>query len=370
MTITTIKNEVVFGGEVMKDIKNMVKNLKKDKDVQVLNNAVFQFGNDQLTVTAASIKNGNVSIVSKFDVDTQGGSSLLVPFDVIKKVTHIKKDSQYKFEVNDNKTVSFYKNGAIQQFPFLGAENFPKLPKLKGDPIGNVNYDEVLNLNKALTSIAKTETRPVLQTVLLRDGKIASTDSHRLFQTASQVEHSDDLKLHETGIKKLKDVFNKKDNITVTIDNNYISYSNDSTNVVIGLYKGSNYPELSRLIPEYFNTEFTIYNTREFTQAIKDASDAVIDERNNVVKFEITKDELIITAGHVDSRKYYNKVQIDNFSGEDLTIQMSGKYLLDGLKQLNADSVSFKFVGRMRPFVISPANNGEALSLILPVRTY
>ncbi len=370
MTITTLKNEMVFNGEVMKSVRDMIKSLKKEKDVQILNNAAFQFEDNELVITVASVRDGNVSIVSKFDITTQGEGSFLIPFDVIKKTTHIKKDSQYKFEVNDNKTVSFYKNGAIQQFPLLDVGGFPKLPNVKGEQIGQVDYSEILNLNKALNSIAKMETRPVLQTVLLRDGKMASTDSHRLFQTASQVSHSDDLKLHEIGIKKLKDVFNKNDNINVSVDSHFISYSNENTSVIIGLYNGSNYPDLSRLIPEEFRTEFTIYNAKEFTQIIKDASDSVLDERNNVVKFEIIKNELVITAGNIDSGKYFNKIEIDNFDGDDLTIKMSGKYLHDGLKQLDADSVSFKFVGSMRPFVITPADNEEALSLILPVRTY
>ena len=366
-TMVKVNTKVVIDGEIMKSIKNMVKSVKKNREFEVLNYAKFDIDNDVLSVTVSHLE---FTLQQSFNVDAEGVGSFLIPFDIIRKVTHIKKDSQYTFQVINDNTVEFNKNGAIQRINTLNVNEYPKQINAKFDYINNVSFDEVLNLNKALISVSKTETRPILTGVLIRDSKIASTDSHRLFMTKSQIKHDEDITITSPGIKKLKDVFNKNDsNIEVYISDEYIKFKTDNKTVIIKQLAG-NYPELERLISSHHQTEFVINNVKEFNQIIKDAATITKDVHNNVIEFEISENQLIVTASDPNVGSYKNTININSFVGDDLKISMNGKYLLDGIKQIDGDSLHFKFIGSMRPFMISENGNDNTLSLILPVRTF
>ena len=56
-------------------------------------------------------------------------------------------------------------------------------------------------------------------------------------------------------------------------------------------------------------------------------------------------------------------------NGKELKIAMNGKYLLDALKALEAETVMMSFNTSVSPFTVENADGGASQYLILPVRT-
>lgn len=366
-TLMEVRTQVTIDGETMKAIKNMLKSIKKNREFEVLNYVKFDIDNDVLNVTVSQL---DFTLQQLFNVDAEGAGSFLIPFDIIRKVTHIKKDSQYTFQVINDNTVEFNKNGATQRINTIDVNEYPKQINAKFDYIGSVNYDEILNLNKALLSVGKSESRPILHSVLIREGKIVSTDSYRLFKADSQINYSDDIKFNLSGVKKLKDMFNKKDgNISVFINDQYIKFELDNKVVIIRQIEDK-YPEVDRVIPTDFNLEFIVDNVEQFEQIIKDASEVSKEYPNNVIHFEIVGSQLKITSKSAYG-SYENSIEINkNSLGDSFKISMNGKYILDAIKQVESNQLHFKFIDHLRPFTITKPYNDNVLTLVLPVRTY
>ncbi len=377
---------VRFDGEIMKEIKNIVKGNKKDKELPILNTLKFSFDNNKMKVI---YKNQDYSITQSFGSDsvvTSGSSEFLMDFEIIKKLTHINNEENYSFQILENE-IKFIRNDekitmntfSIKEYDFINniENNFTH--------IDSINYDEVLKINSALLSISKLNSRPILNNVLIRDRMIHSTDSHRLFRANSDIKYDNDIKLAHDGVKKLKDVFNKNEEIQLLIDEDdsfdenkevykdkYACFKSGDKKVEIKMNRNS-YPELNRLIPTDFTTEIVISNVKEFNQIIQNATKNSKDMHNNPIILTITNSTLKVTSKKSEEYSvdnYIKTIDVDSFYGEDLKIVVNGKYLLDGIKQLNTkESIRCQFSGSMRPFTIKPKDNKQnVLSLILPIR--
>lgn len=362
--------EVTISGKQMKDIKKMTTSVKKQA-IEALNYLKFDITESNLKVELQSNEyNSNFILKRSFEVESSGNGGFLVPINTIRQLKNIKNDDKFKFKNIKDNVVEFIKNNATQTIYTLEVNKFPKVQQSKFDYVGSVNYDEILNLNKALLSVGKSEGRPILHSVLIREGKIISTDSHRLFKANSQINYSDDIKLNPSGVKKLKDMFNKKDdNISIFTNDQYIKFELDNKVAMIRQIEGK-YPEVDRIIPTDFNLEFIVDNVEQFEQIVKDASEINKDHPDNVIHFEIVGSQLKITSKSAYG-SYENSVEINKNSLEDsFKISMNGKYILDAIKQVESNQLHFKLIDHLRPFTMTKPNNDNVLALVLPVRTY
>lgn len=362
--------EVMISGKQMKDIKKMTTSVKKQV-IEALNYLKFDITESNLKVELQSNEHNSSFILKRsFEVESEGSGSFLVPINTIRQLKNIKNNDKFKFKNIKNNVVELIKNNATQSIYTLEVNKFPKLKQSKFDYIGSVNYNEILNLNKALLSVGKSESRPILHSVLIREGKIISTDSYRLFKADSQINYNDDIKLNPSGVKKLKDVFNKKDgNISVFTNDQYIKFELDNKVAMIKQIEGK-YPEVDRIIPIDFNIEFIVDNTEQFEQIVKDASEVSKEHPNNIINFEIIENQLKITSKSTYG-SYENRIEINKNSLENsFKISMNGKYILDAIKQVESNQLHFKLIDHLRPFIMTKPNNDNVLALVLPVRTY
>lgn len=368
-TNTLSKVRVRMDGKAVKELKKVVKGAKRDKELDVFNHVSVTADGNNIVVRFACDK-GNTIIDRKFSAETAGTGTFLFPVGGLKQVKGVKNSDVYTFE-NENDTIKLDKNGASRTFN--GCPNdFPAMKKEAYTKIGAIDYTDVVKLVAATVSTAKTETRPVLQNVLIRDGYVASTDSFRMYKTDIEVESERDLLLHFSGVKKLKDIFNKQDGeITVFIGEMYAKFESAGKAVYIQSDDG-NYPQLDRLIPGTSKTSFSVTDLPVFMQVIDDAHQVTKKEKNNVIRMNIDKKGVLVIGATSDVGDVFEaEYVVDGFCGEALNIAFNGTYLLEALKQLEKDGASdkivFGFNGNVRPFTIEC---DESMALILPVRMY
>ena len=67
---------------------------------------------------------------------------------------------------------------------------------------------------------------------------------------------------------------------------------------------------------------------------------------------------------------FLEDLNIISFEGNPFVISCSGKYLIDALKAMSADEITFSFSGELKPLIITDANDPSITQLISPVRTY
>lgn len=359
---------VQLTGKEMKEVKKMVTGYKKrGVIVPALLNAKFTIDSEGLTVTVA---HNDYILNIYFEVETEGKGSFLVPIEVIQRLKGIKNDDTFSISsIEDNKKIELISNGTKRVFITEYVDNYPALSKSRYDYVSSIDHDDILKLNDAAISVSFMESRPILQYVLIRDEHIYSTDSHRLYASKTNIKHDSDITVFYAGIKYLKSLFDKKQDTKLFVNDTHVKFNQGKSSIILRQGEG-NYPDVKRLIPDHSTTSFAINDKKALTDIIKDAATVTASERNNVIKFKITKNELIITSKNEKKGEFEAITPIHNMQGEELKLMMSGKYVLEGLKQLHSDSIELRFNGHMRPFTMNSDNNENEFALILPVRMF
>ena len=101
-------------------------------------------------------------------------------------------------------------------------------------------------------------------------------------------------------------------------------------------------------------------------QAIDRASLLAREERNNVVRFLQMKESIIeISSNSPEIGKVEETLKQLTCMEKNLKISFSAKYMMDALKAIDGQDVTFQFTGAMRPFILNSVHDDTILQLIL-----
>lgn len=229
-------------------------------------------------------------------------------------------------------------------------------------------------INQTVISISTNESRPILTGVnfIVEDNQLVcvATDSYRLSKKIMDVaiQTPEDLNIIVPGkslqelVKILTDV---NDIVEIHLSNNMISFKLDNIIFQSRLISGK-YPDTKRLIPNKFGLELVVVR-QELIDVIDRVSLLSREGATNIIKFDIFEDKTVISLDSPEIGKVIEEIHPLKQTGSLIRIGFNSKYLLDALKVLDADEVTMKFTGEVRPFIIQ-SNDETITQLILPVR--
>ncbi len=157
--------------------------------------------------------------------------------------------------------------------------------------------------------------------------------------------------------------------VSITINKANATFSYDDTEMTCSLVD-SRYPDFNVVIPSEDRKKMTI-DKNELVKAIKRAL-IFSSKATNEVAMDIKQDELKVHSQDIDSATN----AIENLSCEydgDTAIQIAfnGKFILDVLSAIDAETVEFRMTENSRPCVIVPAQlqglNTHVLMLLMPI---
>ena len=232
-------------------------------------------------------------------------------------------------------------------------------------------------INETAFAASLQESRPILTGVhfVLTDHKhlkTVATDSHRLSQKKITLEKNGDnfdVVIPSRSLREFTAVFSDEiETVEVFFANHQILFRSENISFYTRLLEG-NYPDTDRLIPTDFSTVVTFETsslraTMERSRLLSNAT------QNGTVKLEITGG---VVSAHVNSPevgRVNEEIDVENVSGEDLTISFNPTYLIEALKAVDSEKVTISFISAVRPFTLIPSEKEEDfIQLITPVRT-
>lgn len=263
----------------------------------------------------------------------------------------------------------------------LSSEEYPRLPNIDEQNSFQIQASLLKHvIRQTVFAVSTSETRPVLTGVnwTCESEKMSTvaTDSHRLALRHFTIEEkSNDLAFEnviipgKSLIELAKIIDSSNDWIEAVVTENQILFKAKHILFYSRLLDG-NYPDTSKLIPTDNKTSIVL-ETKQFLQAIERASLLAREGRNNVVKLvNISQNQLEISSNSPEIGKVFEQVDVETYSGEDVQISFSAKYMLDALRAIDSTTIMIDFTGAMRPFLIRAVDDHSILQLILPVRTY
>lgn len=289
--------------------------------------------------------------------------------DIINKLS----DDTITIEIKESENVTINLVTKSGNFKILGnkAEEYPELPKVNAEKTFQISGERLKNGIKTTNFAAsKDETKQILTGTNLKfqDNQVhfASTDGHRLATFSDTFEGNIDLDLTIPSID-LKELSNFiEGEVSVSIGNTLIEFKTlnftFSSRVLIG-----SYPAYKTLIPSSFSGKIVI-NRNNFITAIELVT-LLLSDKNHIVKLE-TKAELNQILLSADAKEIGKARQslVAEITGDDIIIGFNSKYLLEGLKSINAEEIIINFNQPTQPVIIKPLNQIDSVYLLMPVQ--
>lgn len=270
------------------------------------------------------------------------------------------------------------------EFPTQNADEFPKLPELKGDGNASLAGDALARLLERTSYAASSEeTRPQLNGILVQGGdkglSLVATDGHRLARAA--------LKGGFAGISREGVIVPRRAlgavgrtaeeatsavEITVAASRNQAGFAAHvgefRVEIMTRLLDGP-YPNYEQVIPKDNPYELSVSRVD-----LMDAVDRASSHADNVtrqVRLALRKGRVQVSsstevgAGSEDVAATY--------SGEDMDLGYNATYLMDILRTLATEQARFRLktplsAGVVEPVGALPQNGEEMLCLIMPLR--
>ncbi|UYZ38978.1 DNA polymerase III subunit beta (plasmid) [Clostridium beijerinckii] len=346
--------------------------------VQSLKGVLIQVAKGQIIMVGSDM---DLSIYGRSTCEVIEPGAILVDAKIFIDIIRKLPDGDITIEKNEDNLVTIKCNKSEFSIVSMNETEYPELPKVNngteiilpkvlfGSLIGQVHF-----------AIAQDETRPILQGILyeVKDSvlKLVALDGYRLALSSSKVECSTDMSAVIDGksLISISKLIGDTGDLKIYLHKNHIEFRLDNLIIYSRLLEGK-YIQYESLLPEDTGKIDVIVNREQLINAIERSSLIAksSDTSNNpILKFNIQNDgmlDLLVINSKSNMGKVREELTVEIPGTEkELEIAFNGRYLLDMLKNMDAEKLVMKFNNSVSPCICHPADNEYSKYLILPVR--
>lgn len=338
----------------------------------ILGNILLRTDGTRLLVAATNLE---IASVHHIGSKITNPGAITVPARLINEFIASLPSGNVDLKVDDNKLLisagrySSVINGII-------ADEFPELPTIEDEKsllyrISVPDFKQAVS--QTIVTASSDSTRPVLTGVYWHtvDGSIylAATDGYRLAERkllAAEGELSAIIPA-STLQEVLRTLSDDLEEIEMLFDETQVRFRMNGVEVTSRLIDG-NYPDYRQLIPSSSESTVTI-NTAEFTRISKIAG---LFARASGGSITITTDseKQTIAIHSVASELGENTSTAEAEIKGDGQVTLNSRYLGDALSVIGANTVEFRFSGKIAPCIVTPKDkNADYMHIIMPLKS-
>jgi DNA polymerase-3 subunit beta len=333
----------------------------------ILSNILLEVQGDNLQLTTTDL---DIGISCVIPVNTQEPGAITIPAkrfgDIIKElpgdevVVNSKKNNQVVIETD------------LCQFKIMGIarEEFPKLPEFKDRDAIRVdqgNLKQMLGLTSFAVSL--DETRYILNGILFKiyqnTLEMVATDGKRLALVERKLQQNTDKDIQIIvpikTIQELNRNLKEEGELLLILGNNQVLFDLGGVVIISRLIEGE-FPDYHQVIPPASENKMQI-NREQFLLGIRRAA-LLSTPDYQAVKLEVFKNKLVVSKSTPDVGESREEIPIE-YQGKEMVIGFNPAYLIDILKNLSIETISFELVDTEKPGVIRMEGY---VYIVLPMR--
>lgn len=329
---------------------------------------------NQLEIQAMDL---NMAIGCQIEANVQETGNIVIPAKYLSDlIATLQSEEVNVFKNIDDSTVSIESGTASFQIVLMDENDYPAFPSVEGEE-KLVISDEVMKdlIKKTIYARSTDETRPLFTGILFeKKGSnitFVGTNTHRLAIKTVEVENSEekDYSMIIPG-RLLTEVVNNLNSdlpqeVVVSLHNRQIIIKIGKITIVSSLVEGE-FPDYRRVIPAKFDIKSTV-NIKALEGAVKRVSLFSGDGDYSIVKINVKNSEIVVNSSSNDVGKGRESVNCVT-EGESLNVAFNARYILDILKNIDAEEVTLELNNSLSPVCIKPVSDEKYLYIVTPVR--
>lgn len=349
----------------------------------ILDGILLEAKDGRLKITATDLE---ISIETYVDCNIEEEGSIVINSRVFGDIVRKLPSSLVNIEVSYREDI---RNMNIicekSEFNIVGNDpkEYPSIPYFKKDNSIEIPTDLFKNaVRQTVFAASQEELRPSLTGVLLeiKEGELSfvALDGFRLalknLKVASDINRkmivpartlNEVTKIAEDSNASINISFESQESASLSNKSNNICFNLIDTVIYSKLLEGQffNYQDIIRT--EHETT--LIVNKKAFQNSLERASLLAKEEKANLILLDINDNKLSIQSKS-EIGNVHEDVDIEK-KGEDVRIAFNARYLLEGIRTLDAEEIELNLMGSLNPCIISPIGDYGHIYLVLPVRS-
>jgi DNA polymerase-3 subunit beta len=368
MKITVLKNNLKNSLDAVSRI------VGENASLPILKNVLISTENGKINIISTDLETAVIKTVAGKIMEV---GQITVPFTVFNNVINNIQSERIDIE-NKELNVLVKTDSYEAKIQGMNYEEFPIIPKIgvKEEYIeikGDILKESILSV---MSAAQVSELRPEISGVMIDvDGdtiKFVATDSFRLAEKT--IYSSDFTNNFEKGFKiiiplkpaqEIVRIITDKETFKIYSDESQIMVKNDDITFITRIIDGK-FPEYAPIIPKNVSTNLEI-SRNELMGALKLVSS--FSPKNNEVVFRIIPDQKLLEVYSADSLLGENKYLIPaKITGESLNVSFNWRFILDGLKNMDAETVNIGLQGDVKPSVIKWPQDNSYIYIVMPIK--
>ncbi|HUI07213.1 MAG TPA: DNA polymerase III subunit beta [Verrucomicrobiae bacterium] len=358
-----VTREVILEG--LQRVQNVV---STRTTLPILSNVLVQAATGGLSLTTTDL---DVGVRCKVGADVSKAGSTTLParklFSILKEVAC----ADVEVDVDERNAASIRCGTSFYKIMGLPEEEFPRFPSVTGSKVLKLEQSLLRGmLRKTAYAVSSDETRYVLNGVFmgLKGDKLTTvaTDGRRLALTEHEIEvpkgGEAELIVPTKAVAELERLLSDKGEVKLSIGENQILFDLEDTTLASKLIEGT-YPNFRQVIPTETKERITL--EREMLLAALHRASILASEKSQSVKLNFAKNTLTITATTPEVGEAKETLSI-NYKGKEITIAFNPQYMMDPLRNLDADEVFLELTDELSPGVLKV--NEPFLYVLMPMR--
>lgn len=354
---------------------DVVKNIVgKNLNLPILNSILLSAKDNQVILSATNLELGiNYYLTTKIEEEGKTAIPAKIFFDFISNI----KEKEINFQLKEN-ILNIQTDYLKTKIVCFDPKDFPIIPKLKDSEYAVLAGKILKNaLSSVFDSISLSQTRPELNGVFVKFDKdkicFASTDSFRLSERIIKQEtnKTGSVIIPKNTISELIRIFsNIEEDVSINIGENQIQFSTKNLELVSRLIEGR-YPDYQKVIPPK-SISRVLLKKEEFQNNVRLAG--FFASNINDIGLRVNEKETLIFAKSYDRGEFNSKIK-NNFNDlrhqveEEFEVLLNYSYLIDGLKNIQAEDVILEYAGEGAPVILRPADKELNFTyLIMPLK--
>jgi DNA polymerase-3 subunit beta len=334
--------------------------VEKKTTIPILSNVLIEARDDRIILTATDLELG-IRCSCPAKVKKEGAGT--VPAKKLLDYTRLLPDGDLNLKFLENHWASITCGRARTKIAGMSRESFPELPQMP-EPISEIPVRLLASLiSRTSFAISMEESRFTLNgALMLLNGEgitMVATDGHRLayVETGAGTNGGSAKgfralipKKAMGEIVKLAEESGADAKIVFSGDDNHLFFKFGDRLLITRKLTG-NFPDYERVLPKD-NTNIVKLKKDEIRAAIERVAQFA-DERSRAIRVQFGQGEVRIFSASVETGESEESVSSE-YAGPELEIGFNAQYLLDFLRAIPDENVSFalkdqKSAGEMRP---------------------
>lgn len=254
------------------------------------------------------------------------------------------------------------------------SDEYPKLPDLDESRCYELPEDLFKNMVKqTVFAISQDETKPILMGELLEiendDISLVAIDGYRLAIRSGEIENfigNNKVIIPGKTLNEINRILSSEEegNLKIAFTDKHGLFIIKDTKIITRLLEGE-FINYKQLMPREYNLRVKV-KTKKLLNSIERASLLAKEGKNNLVRFSIRDDNMIITSNS-DIGNVHEEIPI-TLEGEDLDIAFNSRYFIEALKIIDSEEIYLEFTTNVSPCILKPVDGVKYIYLLLPVR--